>query len=660
MKYYFLLPLIIFFFGNSRLNAQDFDFGNIDAAEVMLQKVTFDSTANAVVLREFGTASIQVDSETGQSYISYLYHVKLKIFNKEGTNQANIQIPLYIYSNDRFDQIRDLKAVTYNFNEGMLTKTELDAKKVFSEKKSKYLELKKFTMPNIKDGSIIEYSYTMQRPYIFNFVTWEFQADIPKLHSEFIGVIPPIYNFNASIRGFYKLTSQKGEISRNCLRIRGVELDCSKLTYIMKDVPAFIGESYMTAASNFKSAIYFELSDTQSITGQSSKITKTWKNVDYELTSDRRFGGQMKRKDLFTPLISEIIKDKNDELSKAKAIFGFIKKTIKWNHYLGKYSENEIKKAMELHSGNIGDINLALIAALSAAGLDAEALVLSTRDNGTINDLYPVISDFNYVVAKVNIDGKSYLLDASQTYLPFGLLAPECLNTRGRVINLKKESYWYNLTASQKDAQHYHLDATLQANGNITGTMSIFSSGYSALAKRQQIAEAGTTERYVEKLDEGMPHLKIIKQQVNNVDSLEEELQETYEIEMLLTDNMNVGQLYLNPYFIYKITKNPFNLNERLYPVDLGALTEKRVNISLKLPANFVLLDKPKDISLTLPEGHAKYINRIGFESGQISLIQVFQLNQPVFQADEYLTLKEFYSRIIQQQNTDIILKKVL
>ncbi|MEJ5961641.1 transglutaminase domain-containing protein [Pedobacter immunditicola] len=657
MKHFFFLCLGLLFCGGQQLFAQDFEFGKFLSEDLNIKHVPFDSTANAVVLREFGTASFQLDDNTGRSYINYEYHVKIKIFNKQGFDEANIQIPLWTY-NSSMDEISGLTAVTMNFTETGLRKTELNQKGIFTDNKSKYLRINKFTMPDIQEGSVIEYKYRIKRPYIFNFVTWEFQSGLPKLHSEFIGFIPPIYNFNASIRGFLKLTDQKAVISKDCLRINGTNLDCSKMTYIMKDIPSFIEESYMTAASNFKSAIYFELSDVQHLRGGNSKITKTWKDVDYELISDKSFGGQLKKKDLFKPLLPEILKNASDDLSKANAIYDYIKKNIKWNNYLGKYSENDIKKALELHSGNIGDINLALIAALSAADLNVEALILSTRSNGTINNIHPVISDFNYVVAKLNIGDKSYLLDASQPFLPFGLLPHHCINERGRVLGLKSASYWYDLKASQKDLNYYNFDGNLALDGKITGNMRISSLGYSALNKRESIAEAGSLDAFVESFDEKMTNIRILKHKFTNIDSLNKELIEEYEIEMQLSGDLNVDQLYFNPYIIDRNIKNPFNLNERLYPVDLGAVTEKMVTMNLKVPSNFVMVEKPKDISLTLPNADAKYLNRIAFQPGEIKLLQLLQLNKPVYQADEYLTLKEFYSRIIQQQTTDLILKK--
>jgi hypothetical protein len=654
MKYIFLfftlcLPVLGF--------AQDFEYGKVGMNDVNLQNKTIDSNANAVVIKEFGTAAIAVDDDRGKLYIDFQYHVRIKIFNKNGFNQANIVIPLRTYG-DEEDMISGLQASTINYVDGALTRTELDKKKVFNERKNKYVSLTKFTLGDLKEGSIIEYSYRLRSPSIFNFRTWEFQSDLPKLHSEFIAMIPALYNYNVSLRGGQKLTSQNAELYKECLRIAGRPFDCSKMTYIMDNVPAFVEEDYMTAPSNFKSAINFELSDYIMINGGKRSITKEWKDVDYELVSDKSFGTQMKKKDIFTALLPGIVKNETEALAKAKAIYRYIQGNIKFNGFYGLYSENGIKKAMEIHSGNIGDINLALIAALSAAGLDAEALILSTRSNGTVNSLFPIISDFNYVVAKLNIDDQVYLLDGSDPLMPFGLLPLHCINGQGRVINIKKPSYWYAIKASQRQSSRYLLTGELGLDGKIKGELTIYSQGYAAYNKRRRIHAATSVADYVEKLDEQMNGTNILKHQINNLDSVDNALGEVYEVEISAFKNMNADPAYFNPFFMDRTVKNPFNLNERTYPVDLGASSENRVTISLKLPDNYTLADQPKDVNLNLPEGGGRYLCNTQLNENNLVFNQLLQFNKAIYGPEEYLYLKEFYSRIIQSQKTDIVLKK--
>ncbi|MCX2574271.1 DUF3857 domain-containing protein [Pedobacter sandarakinus] len=651
------LTLISFCLLTISVSAQNFDFGKITYDDMEFDRKKIDSNANAIVLKEFGTTSIQIDDASGKLEVVHDYHVKIKIYNKEGFESANVIIPTY-KDNTREELIIDIRASTFNYVGGKFVESQMDKKAVFSENRSKYTQLTKFTLPNLKEGSIIEYSYRLKSPRIFNFKTWEFQSAIPKLSSEYLVYIPGIYNYNVSLRGYQKLTDQKVELSRECLRINGAVIDCSKISYLMKNIPAFIEEDNMTAPSNFKSAIYFELSDFTNPNGGKTSYTKTWKDVDFELTSDKSFGGQMKRKDIYTSLLPSIIKNASGELEKAQAIYNYVRKQIKWNDYYGVFSEDNIKKALENRSGSVADINLNLIAALSAANLDAEAVILSTRENGNINKLYPVISNFNYVVAKVNIGDKSYLLDASEPLLPFGLLPLRCINDQGRVINLKKASYWIDMKASQKAITSYVLLGKLTNEGKIVGTLTTHTQGYAAYNKRKEINRSGSVDEFVEKLDERLPRIKILKHQIENVDSIENILTEKYEVEFTVNEGLNNKAFYMSPFFINSVSKNPFNLNDRAYPVDLGAASDERIIINIELPDKYELSEKPKDLAVGLPNNGGKYLLKTGLDGNMLSLSQVLQLNNAIYQPEEYLYLKEFYSKIIQNQKSEYLLKK--
>ncbi|WP_316748876.1 DUF3857 domain-containing protein [Pedobacter gandavensis] len=655
MKYLLLCSFLVL--AKLTVLAQDFPFAAITHEDVGLKNTVIDSSANAIVLKEYGSARMQLNAYDNGLVIHYRYHVRIKIFNKQGYDQGNITI-LQRVSGDKADEISEIKAVTINYVDGQFKQNELDPKKIFKEKTSRYTAQTKFTLPNLQEGSIIEYSYLVTMPNIFNFKSWAFQSDIPKLYSEYVAFIPGLYNYNVVLRGALKLSDTKAEIDRECMRISGTPIDCSKMTYIMKNIPAFIEEDYMTAPVNFKSAINFELSDYTLLTGAKVNVTKTWKSTDYELTSERAFGSQMKKKDAFKEIMPDLLKNTTDDLSKAKAVYAYIAKNIKSNGYIGIYSETEVKKALETHSGNTGDINLALISALTAANLDAEALILSTRSNGELNRLFPVISSFNYVVVKLNIGETSYLLDASVPLLPFGMLPLTCINGQGRVINLKKPSYWYEVSSGQKDYTRYNFIATLSKDGKIRGELTTFSSGYSALKKRKAIADANSIDAYVEKLDEKMPKISITKHEIENLDSLNSTLTEKYELLIDSYDGDNMSKLFFSPFFINHTSKNPFNLNERTYPVDLGSSTESRITIQLTIPEGYAMADQPKNMNIGLADNGGRYLTNTVVEDQRITFTQLLQLNKPIYDPSEYLSLKEFYSQIIQNQKTDIILNK--
>jgi len=637
--------------------AEDFPFGKPTATELELKKYEKDSSANAVVLREFGTA--QISSRDGN--LIFKYHVRIKLFNSKGFKHGNITIPLYKNSSDVFESISDIKGITFYPDENdLIHSSELDPKQIFKEKSAgKYLDLVKFAMPNLKDGTIIEYSYEINSPFFVNFKKWDFQWDIPKIYSEYNPHVPACYNYNIALRGLIKLTKNTSTLEKNCFTPDGgFKADCTDFTFIMENVPAFQEEEYMTSANNFKSALTFELTDWVDRYGHKHKHAREWKDVDQKLKTDESFGIQLKKKEHFAEKITATIAGKTSELEKAKAIFSYWQKWFKWNGYLGIYSSDGIKKAFENHTGSIADINLSLVTAMNSAGLKAEPVISSTRNNGLVNTLFPSLDDFDYVLCRVTIGEKAYLLDASDPLLPFGLLPLKCINGQGRVMVIGKESFWMELNASQKESRTVNLDLTISETGKAKGSMVIFSAGYEALQKRSKIKSFNSIEEFVENIDESMPKVKFLKSAITNLDSLDNTLVEEYTIEIDAAGKLEKDKFYINPFFLEKIKENPFKLAERLYPIDWGAPSETRIALSLTFPEKFELITKPDNVGLAIPNNGGRFISQISVEGNTLTFMNQTQLSKSVYNSEEYPFIKELYNKIIQSQQVDIVFKK--
>jgi hypothetical protein len=653
-----ILPLLLLLIAPIALWAQDFAYGQFSLDELNMTRYAKDTSAHAVVLKEFGKTWLSSGDRTP---LVFEYHVKIKILDSKGFGEGNIEIPLYKSDNDHYEQVTEIQATTYYTNEaGIVQQAELDPKKIFHVQENRYWDLVKFAIPNIRKGCVIEYKYHLETPRIYNFKTWMFQSNIPKIYSEYEAHLPAVYNYNVSLRGALKLDKSPAELERDCFSPGGgVKCDCSKINYIMSNIPAFVGEEYMTAPKNFISGIYFELSDYVNMnTGAKVHVTKDWKDIDYELKHSEYFGSQIKRSSLMKDRTQGVITGLTDELTKAKAIYKFIQKSFKWNGFYSIGSDDGIKKAFDNHTGDAADINLTLIAALNSAGLNTEAVLLSTRDHGLINRLYPVESDFNYVIAKVNIGDKSYLLDATDPLLPFGLIPMECINDQGRVMNMDKPSYWIDLVASEKKARTFLIDLTLQDNGKLKGTMTNYSSGYEALEKRKAIKKFNTVDEFVDDLDNKWKKIKIHHADIQNLDTLDKPLVEKYDIEMDGYPDLNTSRFAFSPFFIDAVGENPFKLPERTYPVDRGALYDDKFVLTLHVPAQFTVEAPPQNVALTMPaQGGRFLVNYIPTEDG-ISLSHVTQFNKSVYSPDEYPYLKELFNKIIQAESAEIVFKK--
>src|SRR5690606_30544412 len=103
--------------------------------------------------------------------------------NNTSKDYLQLEIPMYAPTTTR-DKIISFKAVTYNLEGEKIVETKVKNSDIFTEKINKYWEVQKTTFPNVKDGSVIEYKYTMQSPFYRNIPRWYFQGSIPVMYSE--------------------------------------------------------------------------------------------------------------------------------------------------------------------------------------------------------------------------------------------------------------------------------------------------------------------------------------------------------------------------------------------------------------------------------------------------------------------------------------------
>jgi hypothetical protein len=654
-----LLIIILLTAAQHVIKAQDFE-QSVTTEDLDLKKYAKDTAAHALFLNEFGKSRIDMVSDDHVRLI-FDYHARIKIFDTKGIEQGTIEIPIHHSANgETTEEVSDITGTTYyRDDDGLMRSAPLDLKNVYTVKDYKYRSTVKFALPALKPGCVIDFKYKLVSPYIDEFRNWDFQDEIPKVRSTYDVHIPGYWYFNVTLRGIQKLSKSTSELERECFQSHGAKADCSHMTYEMTDIPAFVSEDYMTSPKNFLSAIYFdEVEWTNPYTGAKTVVSKTWKDIEHQLKTDELFGSQFKRKELMKDRIASVIAGKTDELEKAKAIYAYLQKWFKWNDITSIYSPDGIKKAYEAHTGTIGDINLALGAALRAADLNTELVVLSTRNNGNINMLYPVINDFNYVIAKVNIGDKSYLLDATDPLLSFGLLPLKCLNDKGRVINLDKPSYWMELSGLQKESTTRALDLTLLDNGKLKGTITNYYRGYNAYEKRKAIKKFNSIDEYIENQDEKLPKLKILKSNIANLDSLEMPLGETFEVEIDAYDNTNHNRLVFNPFLWEKITKNPFKLAERDYPVDWGMASDDRLILTMRLPQGYTVETPPQTVAFKMPGDGGMYATTFENSDNTFTFSNITKFTKPIYTSEEYPYLKELYNKIILTEKADMVFKK--
>lgn len=652
----FLIISLFYLFSISSLCSQMPDtFGKITDFEKNLVSYEKDSEAHAIYLYERGDNYFKVINRSIR--LIKEYHAKIKILDEEGFDIGTIEIPLY-HNNNRAEKITKIKAVTHNDG----TQFNVLPSEMFTEEYSERWRIKKFTFPNLQKGSILEYSYTIVTPYVYKFEGWNFQSTVPKLYSEFNAKIPGNWVYNRALIGSLALDVNDSHIIKGCFHIDGYpkSADCEVLKYTMKDIPAFKEEKdFMLASDNYRARIDFELSEYNRLDGTTDKYTKSWKAVDREFRGDKDIGRQLTKKGFFERNVPEKLLTEGTEIERAKSIYKFVQQHFNWNEKYSTYGEARVKDAFEAKKGNAWEINMSLINLLNAANIPTNLMLLSTRNNGLPKKIHPVMADFNYIVAKTTIDGKDYLLDATDKYYPFGVLPFRTLNHYGRVMDFKNESYWFNI---RPEAQNKNLvRGQIKFNPETKkaeGVLDLLNTGYNAISKHKSI-DTHSEEEYLDDFEADITDdFTIIDYELSKERTTENKVSERIKFEL---DNvLNGDKVYFNPFFIQFFKSNPFKLETRDYPVDFGYPRNYRYQMNITVPQGYEVTEIPESIIVDLGQSIANLKFYVRQNETQVAITFDLTLSSTHFAAEDYTALKKLFGHAIElQTNSLVVFEKI-
>ncbi len=628
-------------------------FGEPMASEYALTNYAPNPEANAVILYERGNYT--VDAADGYIRLIKEVHRKIKVFNAKDFEFDYVEIPYYRENNVR-ENIKNLKAITHNGQ----SKIYVSDNAIFDTDESEHWSLKKFTFANVQDGSILEYTYRIETPYFHNFGGWSFMNSLPTIYSELHTEIPGNYTFNRTLYGDRKLDVNHAEIKKDCFHLPGFKVpgDCESATYVMKSVPAFKEEKYMLAGSNYMPALKFELSNKVNLDESRETYSKTWKDVDREFRYDKDLGRQLKYNSFFGEQLPQEIVNISDELERAKAVYYFIQKKMAWNKESRILSDIRVKEAFEKQSGNSSEINLGLINALEAVGLNPKIILLATRDRTQPTKQYPVLTDFNYAAVLLTINNNKYLLDATDKYTPFGVLPFRLLNGEGRVLDFKEGSYWEPIAPIEKNMHYVNMQLAADENGKFSGKVSEVSTGYIAVPRREENDNV-IKEHIIKRKQHRNETFNISDLQLENQSDLELPYKENYNLSI---HEQAVGdKLFINPFlFQTYFTENPFVKETRTYPIDFGFPVLNNYLVSIDMKDQYEVVKTPENKTLKLPNNDGELSIVYDVSGSKVNVRLSVKLNKTTFPAEAYPALRQFFQTLVKIQSEEAIeLKKI-
>ena len=634
-------------------------YGQISQEDFEAKPAGNDSAASAVVLFDKGKGQFELSlRKMGFIYILER-HIRIKIMNKTGYDYANLEVPLFNFAGNETD-LYDMDGATYNMENGKMVVSKITKASKFTERQDKNFTIKKFALPNVKEGSIVEFRYKVQSDFLFTLMPWYFQKDIPVLYSEFDISIPQIIKYKITQGGSLNIDPLR-QLSQQKFRFYGEEASVQVVRniYRAENLSSMKPEKFMTTLDDYIGKVEFELNSIAMPGTSFLDYIKTWPKIVQELKQSGGFGGFLAPKDNVKKIVQGIIKPDMKPDTIPFVIFDYVKKNVKWNKMNNIYGiDKGPEDVLEKKTGNSADINLTLLALLREANVDANPIILSTRSNGR-HPGTPMISKFNNVIIDVKLGEQHIFFDATNKNHTPDIVDFENLNHEGLKVDFANNSgSWINTVEFKVSRKTVNGTLTLNGENKLTGTMHVLTTNYEALTHRNQYINALNEEAYLKQFRTDKPGLGIKNYKIENLDDPAMPLFETMDV--MIEDNVEeTGNLiYFSPLLFEKTKENPFVIENRKYPVDFGYPIEETYRVTIEIPKDYILDKLPQNEKISLLDNAASFSFVVSQEENRISVVSKISFQKAVYSVQEYHDLKELFSNVVRKQAEQIVIKK--
>ena len=645
---------LLFIFSASIISAQKEipSYGKIDKADLLLKECEFDKDAEAYTLLNYGDVHYNIiGSDFG---IITDRRTRIKILKEKGLDEANIKIRFY--SKSDYENIRSISGSTYNLdNSGNVVTTKLEKSSVFIKKINNKISEVSFTMPNVKVGSVIEYKYTDEKKSIGNLDDWYFQDNIPTRVSMYRILIPSVFRFVTQLLT-YQNVEQIDKVVNDNILYRGsiISEKSEEKTYILRNVVALPDEPFMRAEKDYLQRVVSQLQRIIYPSGEIEEVRSTWAKLAKDLLEDEDFGLQLKKNLPHTKSLDDSLKNIVGNYNKMIFIHNYVRSNMNWNGSESIYSSEGIKSAWDKKSGNNAELNFILINLLKDAGIKACPLLVSTKDNGTVNTVYPFLGQFNNTMTCVFIDDKKYFLNAADKYNPAYLIPYDVLDNEGFIVdNLyggwvtlsNKKDNWKNIVS---------VFAEITPDALMQGNATVYSYGYSKNPRVKEWKEDKSSfDDYFTKEFTGM---KVKDIEVKNDDTDTLPLQQKFNFSLPVNASGEYEYFTLN--LFQGLEKNPFIADDRKTDIDFNYPRSYSLVGKVIIPSGYEFDDLPKNIKMILPDSSITLQRLLQVENNDINFRITLDFSKSVYAADTYAAFQEFYKKLFNTLNEQIVIKK--
>ena len=356
------------------------------------------------------------------------------------------------------------------------------------------------------------------------------------------------------------------------------------------------------------------------------------------------------------------------EMQKARMIYEYIVSNIKYLSVSFLQSGLIPQKASHTLNTKLGDckdVSTLFVAMCKEAGINAELVLVATRNNGKYQMLLPSI-DFNHCIAKLNTGGKEYYIELTSDKLPFNTFYDNLKNAN--YLHVKSEQSGQKAELSYLNPPTRNLNqVSRKTEVRLEGT-DVFvkkittKTGVFASSMRDSYRDLGQQDQFKEMQraiagDYNQTTLKSLK--FSNLTGLSDTVQYTYEFfgpEALA--ELGGMQILALPWS-ERAKSFDFNFTaDRKYTMDLwnsdGDGEEESVEVAL--PAGLILAEMPQNVQLSCPV--ADYSLSYKTAPGKLTVSRKLKYRKDEISLADMKEFELFYRKVVSADSRQLAMKK--
>jgi hypothetical protein len=258
-------------------------------------------------------------------------------------------------------------------------------------------------------------------------------------------------------------------------------------------------------------------------------------------------------------------------------------------------------------------------------------------------------------MAYVLIDGKRYVLDAAGPYTPPFMTPFSVINTNAYIVNRKKGGTVALTETEKKDNNFVNIHARIDETGALTGEATIQSNGYARLTRVRawEHDKERFREHYFTSYQAGLKLDSLVMHNLEN-DSMPLEQQFNFSLPPTVSGDYKLVNLNL----FSGIAKNPFISDIRFTNIDFGCLQAYTLMETIELPAGLKIENLPRNVRMIMPDTSISLYRMLEVNEKTLVVKYSISTTRSVFTADDYESVKDFYKKMAEIMNEQVVLKK--